>query len=143
MSKYINSSIFFIANFEVMTPCQSAIRHKRQLELDFSGFQRFRPHHAVDEVVGFPVEFQQLRESEPHRMMKTKRWLTASQAASELGISTRTLDVLVNQGRIGTLVVPGLITRRFSADDVRTLVEAGTRPATNPAVRRESELVRA
>jgi excisionase family DNA binding protein len=76
-------------------------------------------------------------------MMKTKRWLTASQAASELGISTRTLDVLVNQGRIGTLVVPGLITRRFSADDVRTLVEAGTRPATNPAVRRESELVRA
>ena len=64
---------------------------------------------------------------------KPAEWLREGQACHRLGVSPDLLARIVAEGRITTLTLP-VANRgtRYSAADVDSIVEAGTRKATRP-----------
>ena len=57
-------------------------------------------------------------------------WIQLGEVERRLGVSGPVVARLVAEGRIGTLTLPGVRRRSYSAADVDALVSLGTVPAT-------------
>jgi hypothetical protein len=61
---------------------------------------------------------------------KTDEWWTMAKVRATLPFSPKTITKLADEGRIGSLLVPGVGRRLFSREDVERLATSSVRPAT-------------
>ncbi len=65
-------------------------------------------------------------------MAKTRHsplWISSGEAARRLGVCHQTIYKFAEQGKIGTLRLPGIRAPRFKVADIEALVARGTTPA--------------